>query len=31
MAGLDLTAENVAGRRNKLGTVLVERVPAEKD
>jgi CBS domain containing-hemolysin-like protein len=30
VAGLHLTAENVAGRRNKLGTVLVERVPAEK-
>ncbi len=27
--GLRLTAENLAGRRNKLGTVLVERVPAE--
>ena len=26
VAGLHLTAENVAGRRNKLGTVLVERV-----
>jgi CBS domain containing-hemolysin-like protein len=31
VAGLHLTAENVAGRRNKLGTVLVERVPEEKD
>ena len=31
VAGLHLTAENVAGRRNKLGTVLIERVPAEKD
>ena len=26
--GLRLTAENLAGRRNKLGTVLIERVPA---
>ena len=24
--GLHLTAENVAGRRNKLGTVLIERI-----
>jgi CBS domain containing-hemolysin-like protein len=31
VAGLHLTAENVAGRRNRLGTVLIERVPAEKD
>lgn len=30
VAGLRLTAENLAGRRNKLGTVLVERVPAER-
>jgi CBS domain containing-hemolysin-like protein len=30
VAGLHLTAENVAGRRNKLGTVLIERVPAEE-
>ena len=30
VAGLHLTAENVAGRRNRLGTVLIERVPAEK-
>jgi CBS domain containing-hemolysin-like protein len=33
VAGLKLTAENLAGRRNKLGTVLIERVaahPAEK-
>jgi CBS domain containing-hemolysin-like protein len=29
VAGLRLTAENLAGRRNKLGTVLIERVPAE--
>jgi CBS domain containing-hemolysin-like protein len=29
VAGLRLTAENLAGRRNKLGTVLVERVDAE--
>jgi CBS domain containing-hemolysin-like protein len=28
VAGLRLTAENLSGRRNKLGTVLVERVPA---
>ena len=27
--GLQLTAENLAGRRNKLGTVLVERVPSD--
>jgi CBS domain containing-hemolysin-like protein len=36
VAGLRLTAENLAGRRNKLGTVLVERInrkkaPAEDD
>jgi CBS domain containing-hemolysin-like protein len=30
VAGLRLTAENLAGRRNKLGTVLIERVPAQK-
>jgi CBS domain containing-hemolysin-like protein len=29
VAGLQLTAENLAGRRNKLGTVLVERLPAD--
>ena len=29
VAGLQLTAENLAGRRNKLGTVLIERVPAQ--
>lgn len=29
VAGLRLTAENLAGRRNKLGTVLVQRVDAE--
>jgi CBS domain containing-hemolysin-like protein len=29
VAGLRLTAENPAGRRNRLGTVLVERVPAQ--
>ncbi len=29
VSGLHLTAENVAGRRNKLGTVLVERIPAK--
>jgi CBS domain containing-hemolysin-like protein len=28
VAGLRLTAENLSGRRNKLGTVLVERLPA---
>ena len=27
VAGLHLTAENVAGRRNKLGTVLIEQLP----
>jgi CBS domain containing-hemolysin-like protein len=34
VAGLHLTAENVAGRRNKLGTVLIERVeeaPRDQD
>jgi CBS domain containing-hemolysin-like protein len=30
VAGLRLTAENLAGRRNKLGTVLVQRVDAEE-
>jgi CBS domain containing-hemolysin-like protein len=30
IADLHLTAENVAGRRNRLGTVLIERLPAEK-
>ena len=30
VAGLRLTAENLAGRRNKLGTVLIERVPAQR-
>jgi CBS domain containing-hemolysin-like protein len=29
VADLRLTAENPAGRRNKLGTVLIERLPAE--
>ncbi len=29
VVGLHLTAENIAGRRNKLGTVLVERVARE--
>jgi CBS domain containing-hemolysin-like protein len=29
VAGLHLTAENLAGRRNKLGTVLVERVEGD--
>ena len=31
VAGLRLTVENLAGRRNKLGTVLVERVEAEPE
>ena len=31
VAGLRLTAENLAGRRNKLGTVLVQRVDAESE
>lgn len=31
VAGLHLTAENLAGRRNKLGTVLVERVDGQPD
>jgi CBS domain containing-hemolysin-like protein len=30
VAGLQLTAENLAGRRNKLGTVLVERIDGKK-
>ena len=30
VAGLHLTAENLAGRRNKVGTVLIERVPAQQ-
>jgi CBS domain containing-hemolysin-like protein len=29
VAGLRLTAENLAGRRNKLGTVLIERIPPQ--
>jgi CBS domain containing-hemolysin-like protein len=29
VADLRLTAENPAGRRNKLGTVLIERIPAD--
>ncbi|MGD0553462.1 MAG: hemolysin family protein [Streptosporangiaceae bacterium] len=29
VAGLRLTAENLSGRRNKLGTVLVERLPTQ--
>jgi CBS domain containing-hemolysin-like protein len=29
VAGLHLTAENLAGRRNKLGTVLIEQQPSE--
>ena len=28
IGGLRLTAENLSGRRNRIGTVLVERVPA---
>ena len=28
VGGLRLTAESLAGRRNRIGTVLVERVPA---
>jgi hypothetical protein len=27
IGGLRLTAENLSGRRNRIGTVLVERVP----
>jgi CBS domain containing-hemolysin-like protein len=30
VAGLHLTAENLAGRRNKLGTVLIERAPVQR-
>ena len=30
VAGLRLTAENLEGRRNKLGTVLIERLPVEE-
>jgi CBS domain containing-hemolysin-like protein len=30
VGGLRLTAENLAGRRNKIGTVLVERVVPQK-
>jgi CBS domain containing-hemolysin-like protein len=30
VAGLHLTAENLAGRRNKLGTVLIEQLPPEE-
>jgi CBS domain containing-hemolysin-like protein len=29
VSGLGLTAESLEGRRNKIGTVLVERVPDE--
>ncbi|MGH3249861.1 MAG: hemolysin family protein, partial [Trebonia sp.] len=29
VSGLHLTAENLAGRRNKLGTVLIEQIPAQ--
>ncbi|GAA2733912.1 hemolysin family protein [Actinocorallia aurantiaca] len=29
VAGLRLTAESLAGRRNRIGTVLVERIPQE--
>ncbi|GLY72360.1 membrane protein [Actinoallomurus iriomotensis] len=31
VAGLRLTVENLAGRRNKIGTILVERVPPEDE
>jgi CBS domain containing-hemolysin-like protein len=31
VSGLRLTAENLAGRRNKIGTVLVERETSEQD
>jgi len=31
VAGLKLTAENLAGRRNKLGSVLIERIAAHPD
>ncbi|MFB9836153.1 hemolysin family protein [Actinoallomurus acaciae] len=31
VAGLRLTVENLAGRRNKIGTVLVERVPPDDE
>jgi CBS domain containing-hemolysin-like protein len=31
VSGLRLTAENLAGRRNKIGTVLVERETGEQD
>jgi CBS domain containing-hemolysin-like protein len=31
VSGLHLTAENLAGRRNKVGTVLIERVPAGQE
>jgi CBS domain containing-hemolysin-like protein len=31
VSGLHLTAENLAGRRNKVGTVLIERVPARQE
>jgi CBS domain containing-hemolysin-like protein len=31
VAGLRLTAENLAGRRNKLGTVLIERLEEQPD
>jgi CBS domain containing-hemolysin-like protein len=31
VAGLRLTAENLAGRRNKLGTVLVERLADDRE
>ncbi|WP_345462689.1 hemolysin family protein [Actinoallomurus oryzae] len=31
VAGLRLTVENLAGRRNKIGTVLVERLPQDDE
>ncbi len=31
VVGLHLTAESLAGRRNKVGTVLIERVPLEEE
>ena len=31
VAGLELTAESLAGRRNRIGTVLVRRLPTERE
>jgi CBS domain containing-hemolysin-like protein len=31
IAGLTLTAESIAGRRNRIDTVLVHRVPSHQD